>query len=243
MNLKYSLQENLLTERPDDYSALAHASSSLDIEAIIQRILNKGTTLTRTDLLAAFNGLYEAVRDAHLEGQTVNTPLFNTSFSISGVFDSPMDTFDTNRHKLNINVIKGTILRDAEKNVKLEKTNASIPLPQIQEIKDSISGSVNDRFTPNGVIEVRGYNLKIDGDNPACGLWFVDDSGNEIKAQTIIENKPSRLIAIIPELNGETYQIKVVTQYTGYKLLKTPKGFMYPKTLTASKNGHISDET
>ena len=231
--LKYSLSENMLTDRPDDYSAQTHAVDSLDKEAIIARILKRGTTVTKTDVLAVFNGMEEVIADALLEGNTINLPLFNTSFSISGVFESPLDVFDGNRHKLNINLTKGVLLREAEKSVKFEKTSTTIPLPQIQEVKDSISGAVNETLTPNGVVEVRGYNLKIEGDDPACGLWFVAANGTETKAVTFIENKPSRIIAMIPALPADKYQIKVVSQYSnGIKLLKTPKLFIYPKTLT-----------
>ena len=56
------------------------------------------------------------------DGEAINLPLINTSFSISGVFDSPMDAFDGNRHKLNLNITKGVLLREAEKKVKLQKT-------------------------------------------------------------------------------------------------------------------------
>ena len=89
--LKYSLSENLLTDRPNDYSAQTHATESLDKEAIIARILKRGTTLTKTDVLAVFNGIEEVIADALLEGNTINLPLFNTSFSILGVFESPLD--------------------------------------------------------------------------------------------------------------------------------------------------------
>ncbi len=231
--LKYSSVENRLTERPDDYSAQTHSTASLDKEAIINRILSKGTLLTRTDILAVFNGLEEAVVDALLEGNLITLPLFNTSFSISGVFESPMDSFDPNRHKLNINLTKGTLLRDAEKQVKLEKTNTSTPLPNIQEVKDSVSDTVNERLTAGGVVELRGYNLKIEGEDPSCGLWFVAEGGAETKATVLIENKPARIIAMIPALAAGNYQVKVVSQFTGSaKVLKTPKQFIYPKNLT-----------
>ena len=233
--LRYSLVENLLTERPDDYSAQTHATASLDKEAVITRMLNRGTLLTRTDILAVLNGLEETVADALLEGNNVNLPLFNTSFSISGVFESPMDSFDGNRHKLNINLTKGILLREAEKNVKFEKTNTAAPLPQIQEVRDSVSGRVNETLTSGGVIEVRGYNLRIDGDDPACGLWFFNDNGYEVKASVIIENKPSRILAMIPALQVGNFQIKVVTQFSGGgKFLKTPRMFIYPKPLTVN---------
>ena len=231
--LQYSLLENLLTDRPDDFSAQTHSIATLDKEAIITRILNKGTLLTRTDILAALNGFEEAVSEALLEGYSLTLPLFNTSFSISGVFESILDTFDGNRHKLNINLTKGTLLRKTEKEVKFEKTNPATALPNIQEVRDSISGTVNERLTRNGVVEVRGYNLKIDGTDPACGLWFVAEDGTETKAAVMVENKPSRIIAMIPDLPGGNWQMRVSTQFTGSnKLLKTPKTFVFPKSLT-----------
>jgi hypothetical protein len=234
MALNYGLSENKLTERPDDWSAITYPVASLDKEAVITRILSKGTTLTRTDVLAVLNALEEVVAEGSEQGYVFNLPLFNTSFSISGVFDSPLDSFDPSRHKLNINLTKGVRLREAEKRVKLEKTNIATPLPQIQEVKDSVSGTVNECLTARGVVEVRGYNLKIEGDDPSCGLWFVNQDGTETKAEVIIENKPTRILAMIPDLSvgTGTFQVKVVSQFSGGgRLLLTPKVFMYPKSL------------
>jgi len=230
--LKYSLVENLLTERPDDYSAQTHSIASLDKEAIISRMLQRGTSLTRTDILAVLNSFEETVVDLHLQGYTITHPLLNTSFSISGVFESPMDSFDGNRHKLNINLTKGVLLREAEKNVKFEKTNSPAPQPQIQEVKDSVSGKVNEKLTAGGVVELRGYNLKIEGNDPSCGLWFVAENGQETKSGVLIDNRPSKIIAIIPELTDGNYQVKVATQFSGGgKFLLVPKVFVYPKNL------------
>ena len=197
--LTYSLLENRLTERPDDYSAHTHVVASLDKEAIITRMLNRGTLLTRTDILAVLNGLEETVAEALLEGNSVTLPLFNTSFSVSGVFDGPLDVFDKHRHKLNINLTKGLLLREAEQKVKLEKVNLAVPQPNIQEVKDSISGTVNEKLTSKGVVELRSFNLKVEGDNPDCGVWF-SINGQDFKSAVLIENKPSKIIAIIPEL-------------------------------------------
>jgi hypothetical protein len=230
--LYYNLVENQLTDNADDYSAQTHCTGSLDKEAIITRMLNRGTLLTRTDILAVLNNLEETVIEALREGYNITHPLFHTAFSISGVFDSPLDSFDGNRHKLNINLTKGLLLRDIEKKIKFEKTASVAPLPQIQEVKDSISGKVNEIITPNGVIEVYGYNLKIEGDNPSCGLWFVNEKGEEKKAEVIIENKPSKILAMVPPVNQGKWKVKVVTQFSvGGKWLKIPKQFIYSKTL------------
>ena len=198
--LKYSLSENQLTERPDDFSAQMHTISSLDKEALIVRMLNRGTALTRTDILAVMNGIEETVSEALHEGYSLNLPLFNTSFSISGVFEGPMDSFDGNRHKLNINLTK--------------------------------------LVTSGGVVEIRGYNLKIEGDDPSCGLWFIHSNGTDYKASVIIENKPSKIIAMIPNMPDGIglCQLKLVTQFSGSsKWLKTPKQFVYPKNLDVGK--------
>ena len=230
--LKYSLVENLLTDRADDYSAITHSVASLDKEAIITRMLNKGTLTTRTDILAVMNNFEETIEEAMLEGYSITYPLFNTSFSISGVFESPTDSFDGNRHKLNINLTKGVRLRETERKVRFEKTTSASPLPTIQEVRDCMSGKVNEILTKGGVVELRGYNLKIEGDSPSCGLWFINEDKEERKSDLVLENKPSRIMAMIPVLEKGEYQIKVVTQHTGSgTLLKTPKTFVYPKIL------------
>ena len=233
MSVKYSLVENLLTEREDDYSAQVHSAISYDNAAIVARMVNRGNLLTKVDIEAVVSAYTDEVEMIHDEGGHVNTPLFNTSSSVSGVFDGPLDTFDPNRHKYNINVTKGTRLRAVEKRQKLEKTNSVSPQPNIQEVKDTISGKVNDELTPNGVIEIRGYSLKIAGDE-RCGLWFIPSSGEAVKAVVFVENKPSTVIAIIPPLAAGSYHVRIVTQYSSGKGLKEPKTVIYSKTLTVA---------
>jgi len=232
--LQYSLTENLLTDDPNDYTALVQPLGTYDKEAIITEMLRRGTLLTRTDILAVLNGFEETVRDITHDGGTVNTPLFNTSFSISGVFDGALDTFDGNRHKLNVNLSKGMVMRDAESQVAIEKTGTVIPQPTILEVKDSVSGKVNEQLTPGGVVELMGVNIKIVGENADCGLWFVPASGDAVKANVIVQNKPSSLIAMIPNLSAGSYTIKEVTQYSGSNLLKSPKTSFFIKALTVS---------
>jgi hypothetical protein len=230
---KYYLAENQLTDRKNDWMAIAVPMAGMDKESFITEILDKGSTLTRTDILAVFNVMEEVAVKASLAGYTINLPLFNTSFSISGVFDGPHDTFDGNRHKLNINITKGTVLRGAEKQVTLEKTQSHTAVP-ISEVKDSSSGKTDECITVPGAVEVSGYNIKIEGDDPTCGLWFVAENGTAVKAVTFIENKPSRVVALTPALDAANgaCQVKIVTQFSGSNLLKTPKVFVYPKNLT-----------
>lgn len=231
--LKYALGENLLTERPDDYTAQVIPGRSYSRSEIIDRMLQRGTLVTKTDVVAVLNNFEEVITDILTDGDTVNLPLFNTSFSISGVFEGVMDTFDSNRHKLNINLTKGTLLRDAEKQVRFTKTEASSPIPNIVEVKDVVSGTINSNLTPGGVVQLWGSLLKLAGDDPEVGLWFVPETGAPLKAEVIVTNKPASLIAMIPAtLPAGSYTLRVVTQYSGGLILKTPKVNVFNRTLT-----------
>jgi hypothetical protein len=230
--LKYSLVENWLSARPNAHSAKTRSMEVANRENIIARMLEKNPLLTRNDILVVLNSFEEEIVETLIEGSTLNLPLFNTSFSISGVFDGVQDNFDKERHKLNINLTKGCLLRDAEKYVQFEKTEAITPQPTILAIKDSLSGTVNKKLTAMGVVELQGSNLKIAGDDPSCGLWFIGKKDVETKAEIIIENKPSMLIAVVPDLDKGSYWIKLVSQHTiGGRILKHPKLCIYSKKL------------
>ena len=50
--LKYCLRENLLTAKPDDYMAQITDSHVFTLDDIVDRMVKRGTTVTRTDLAA-----------------------------------------------------------------------------------------------------------------------------------------------------------------------------------------------
>jgi len=229
--LKYSLTRNLLTGNADDYTAKTQSLGSYDKEAIITNMLWRGSLLTRTDIVAVLNGFEESIANIIHDGGTVNTPLFNTSFSISGVFEGAVDNFDHKRHKVNVKFNKGILIRNAEAKVIPEKTGAIANRLQILEVVDSVSGKMNEQLTSGGVLKIWGDNIKIMGDNPDCGLYFVPESGETVKAQVIAQNKPKSLIVLIPMLSVGIYTIKVVTQFTRGTLLKSPSAYSFSKTL------------
>jgi hypothetical protein len=231
--LDYSLHDNPLTERKDDFAAQTHPKTSYTKEQFIDLMLQRGTMVTKTDILAVLNNIEETAAYIVKNGGTLNLPLFNLSYSISGVFESVTDVFDPKRHKLRVNIHKGTVLRDAEKEIKLEKVTMPAPQPQILEVKDSISGKVDEVLTNGGVAEINGFHIKIAGQAESCGLYFVGDYGSETKAVTIVENKPSKIIVMIPYLPAGYYHIKIITQFTSGKELKEPKITTFQKPLQA----------
>lgn len=234
MSLKYALVENLLTSRTNDYVAKPQEVRSHDLASITERMIQKGSTITKTDTLAVLNTFFEVVKEITQEGETIHTELIHTNFSIQGVFDSATEKFDPKKQKLKINVNAGKKLKKALPLVTLEKTTTTEPLPNLVEVKDSISGSVNDRITSGGVVEIIGSMLKVEGTKTANGVFFTAQDGTAHKVNTIVENKPSKLIVICPTLTPGKYTLQVTTQYSGSKQVKETKTGTFHKQLTVA---------
>ena len=234
--LKYSLRENLLTPAPDDYMAQAQDVRSYTLDEIIDLMMDKGTTITRADVAATLQVYGEVVSAIIKDGSAVNTPLMNTSMSISGVFDGANDSFDKKRHTVNLNITAGTLLRDAVTKVKCEKTEGVSTDPYITEVTDIVTGTVNTTLTKGGVVQLVGSRLKFDAKDTAQGIFFVPETGEAVRAAVIAENKPARLMAIIPAgLKAGTYYIEVRTKISSSpKPLKNVKTGRFFKALTCN---------
>ena len=232
--LKYALRENLLTAAPDDFMAQVQDVRSYTLDEIIDLMMEKGSTLTKADVKAVLQIYGEVVSTIIKDGSAVNTPLMNTSLSISGVFNGANDAFDKKRHTVNLNITAGTALKAALGKIKCEKTGTTSTDPYISEVKDIVSGAVNAELTKGGVVQVTGSRLKFDAKDTAQGIFFVPETGAPVRAAVIAENKPARLMAIIPaDLAAGTYYIEVRTKYANAtKQLKTLKVGRFAKPLT-----------
>jgi hypothetical protein len=107
------------------------------------------------------------------------------------------------------------------------------PQPHILEVKDVQSGSVNETLTPGGVVQLRGGRLKFLPAEESNGIFLVRENGDATKLTVIVENKPARLIAVLPaEIAQGDYYIEVRTSWSsGGKATKTLKQGRYYKIL------------
>ena len=97
-----------------------------------------------------------------------------------------------------------------------------------------MSGKTNDVLTKGGVVQLVGARLKFDVTDAAQGIFFVPETGAPVRADVIAENKPARLMAIIPaDLKAGTYYVEVRTKILeGNKSGKTLKVGRFNKSLT-----------
>jgi hypothetical protein len=216
--LHFNLVENLLTPAPDDYMAQVTQVRVYTIEEIVDRMLKRGTLVTKPDSLAVLELYHNEIGEIIEEGDGVNTPVFHAFPSMPGVYSGAADSFDSARHKIRINLNPGTLLRDAVKKIKTEKVHIDDPVPYVVEVKDIVSGSVNETLTPGGVIQVLGSRLKFLADKPENGLFLLADDNTDIRCDIIVENKPGRIIAMLPAtLAPGNYRLEVRTTYTNNK--------------------------
>jgi hypothetical protein len=233
--LDYVLEVNDLTQDAGDYRAQVVNVQSFTQQDIVDKIMRIGAGLTRSDIAAVLEAEKQVIADIVGEGGAVTTELFNAFPSIQGVFHSPEDAFDEGRHKARINLHAGKALRDAAGRIKPKKVAAVLTGTIIASVTDVKTGSVNDKLTPGRDVKIAGTKLKLDGSDPAVGLYFVPDAGGnavKVDASDVVVNRPSELIAVIPALAAGSYQVRIITQYTGGKALKTPHTVTFEKPLT-----------
>ncbi|MDR1324991.1 MAG: DUF4469 domain-containing protein [Treponema sp.] len=233
--LEYTLEDNELTDKPGDLRAQVINVSSYTQNDIVDRVMKIGAGLTRSDIASVLEAEKQVIEAIVAEGGAVNTELFNAFPSISGVFGTPEEAFDHDRHKVKINLHPGVVLRSAVAAVKPKRVAAVVSGTVITSVTDLKTGSVNGTLTPGRDVKLSGAKLKIAGDHPDVGLYFVPTGGGaEVKVDLsdIVVNNPSELIAVIPPLSAGVYRVRIITQFSTGKHLKTPHTFTLDKDLT-----------
>jgi hypothetical protein len=152
------------------------------------------------------------------------------------VFKNVKDRYDRLRHAIYFMFTQGEILRQGLDGIEVEITGVGEAGAVIVEAVDVKTGSVNDRITPNRNLRIRGSKLKLAGEHPDVGVYFVSETTGEqikVEADEIVDNKPSELVIIVPQLESGLYFVKVSTQFSsGSALLKEPRTVTFDKTLT-----------
>lgn len=167
MSLDYALFENHLTSDPNDYMAVVQNQQSKNQEDVIDLMVSRGSTVTKAEALAVFEEYALAVEQLVKNGHAVNTPLFNLSLSVKGVFNREDETFNPSAHSVKINVTPGTRLKEMASGVSVRRVQGTSPQPDPLYLDDLGSGTRNDALTPGNIARLKGSRLKFDPADPA----------------------------------------------------------------------------
>ncbi len=212
MPIRYALYNNHLTADPNDHTAIVFPVKTIGMGEIIEKIANRGSTVTTADVISVFENFQEALKESLLEGDNVTLPFGNYSLAIKGSFNGKTDSFDPNRHHIAVKVAPGAKLRKiTQQEISVHKETANVLKPEVLEFTDINTGEKDSIVTPGGMGQILGTNLKFNTEIADEGIFFIPDTGADaIKVQIIGTLKPSTLLFIIPtELLAGEYFIEV----------------------------------
>ena len=235
--IKAILFPNWLTDDPNDYSARVVSERSLSVSEICSTAVNRGGAATTAEAMEHNVNLFLKEMAYQLcDGFSVNTGYFTATTLIRGVFNSPTETFNPEKHSLIFQFNQGETLRKELDSIEVNITGvgeSSITVAQVTDVK---TGSVNDLLTPNRNLKIRGYKLKLVGDHPEVGVYFVNEATAErtkVDATDIVTNNPSELVIVIPALVAGIYTLEVSSQFSGSSTpLKEVRTSRFDKVLT-----------
>jgi len=212
MPIHYALFENNVTSDPDDYAAVVQAIDSADLDALIRRMLDRGSTTTRADILAVMEDAIGACESLLLDGMRVNFGGLVELFPrMRGIFTGATDTFDPARHTVDVGANPGIRVRQTVRDqATVTKDEAIKPSPNPLEYRDVGSDTTNDQVTPGNIGQLSGSRLKYDPAQADEGIFFLPTAGGaEIKVATVQKNKPAQLVFLVPALLPGTYYLEV----------------------------------
>lgn len=209
MKVKYSLVENGLSGNEKKYMARIRSSEQWDMDKIVDRMANSGSSVTRSDAIAVMHLFFDVIREGLLQGATISTPLFKIELKVRGNFTGPEDRFWPKRHKVEPAITSGKELKASMKRVKLEKAESRKKMPVIQKLAYLDPDLSNDVLHPGGILVLSGINLKIDKNDPEQKL-VLTKGAEEILINRIHVSKGKQLIAQLPDQIPEgNYQLAV----------------------------------
>jgi hypothetical protein len=211
MKINYVLHPNLMTAEPYSFKAMAVKRTTYNIDNVVEQITGEGSILKITECYAVIDAFLRQVGFNLKEGICFHSEYFSLSPEISGVFNDDKDKYDPERHQVYPNVKPGKTWKENMANAKLEKMVADENKPQIENVIDMKTKTIDQSLSPGGMAEIRGQLLKIDETANDEGIFIISENGGgETKVSYLYENFPKTLQFEIPEgLTAGNYKIEV----------------------------------
>jgi hypothetical protein len=207
-----------LPEAKKPYNLRAVFQPELDIHGIASKAdvynIETDPKVIEDGFIAACELMYYLVAD----GYKLKTPLFNLRIRLPGEYEGAETSLNEGLYP-EVRMQSAAHFREyIKERVKVQFDGIDQADGLIAEALDEATGLVDEVMTIGNILTIRGYGLKIEGDDEhkdEVGLFFDDGSeGGGVKAAIIPVNEPRTLKVIVPAglaIRTE-YTLKVVTQ-------------------------------
>ena len=210
------------------YIAHTNNNSSLTIENVCASLKNRGGfSGDYGDLVKNVNQFFDEMAFLLCDGFAVNTGYFSIHPNIGGTFNSANESHDHTKNPISFRFRPRTKFRNLIDRIAVVIEGVADTSGCISGFLDYDENSVNAVFTPGNQFCITGHKIKIAGEDPSCGVYFVpaDDPSKAVKVTRLAENNPTRITGIAPKTESVHNSIEIRTQYagSGTYMLKTPR--------------------
>lgn len=228
--LNARLKKNVLTDDPKDFVAIVQSKGSAVLSDIIDELVAEGMEIKRETAIDVVSRFNRKAADLALSGYSVNTGLVYMRPVIKGAFYDK--TWNAENNSVYITINQGLDLRNAVAETVVEITGELSDPLELLGVTDTTTGKGDGTLTRGRNAELKGSYLKITGENPECGISFMNTSNKAITKLApgdIVINEPSRLLILVPAtLAAGEYILSITTQFSGgANSLKQPRNVSF----------------
>lgn len=174
-------------------------------------MIANGCAVSGNDADGVIDHFFDAIAEYLIDGCRVVTRGGNFSMSIKGNFEGKTDSFSASRHRINVNINAGALLRrNVLSRIHIQKELSGPVRPELLEYTDWNSTERDSVLTPGGLGQIIGQNLKFDPADPEQGIFFIAEDGTASKVSVISHNTGGQLTFLVPaELAPGDYSLEV----------------------------------
>ena len=210
------------------YVARTDSEATLNVDQVCAALRDRGGFHGDFEDLADYvkQFLNEAAYQL-LDGFAVSMGYFSIRPNLGGTFDTVHEAPDPKKHPLTFHFHPLKPMREIAESTHVVIEGLADTEGYIDEFLDNENQSVNGVYEPGNQCKISGDKIKITGEDPDCGLFFVPVGydGPPVKVTRIVENTASKIIGIIPDTPWAYSKLEIRTQYTGSAntFLKSPR--------------------
>jgi hypothetical protein len=212
--------------------------ASLSIEEVCKSLKERGGYTGDFDVLVdAVKKFYKEAAYQLCDGFSINNGYYSVHPSIRCTFNSARESVSSKKDRIGFKFRTNRLLRNLAQHFEFDIVGVMDGNAYINEFVDDYEDSVNTLYVPGDVFTIYGNKIKIAGDDPGVGVFFVpvDAPSKAVKVKRFVENFPSKIIGQAPDTKHMLNRIEIRTQFSGSKAnpLKKPRVIVSSFTLEA----------
>ena len=230
MAIRYSLKPSPLptpTAEPT-YLAVPEADGIFSEEDMLEELTRAGSILKETEVRAVLAAYWRQIGKYLAEGATYQDRHLRVSLGLKGTFTSEEDRYDPNRHELTVRPLLQPAVTKVLHHKKPRYVKPTIIRPELTDLHNLYTDTHNADLSPGHVLKIRGKHLKLQGQHPGEGIFFVAAYEKaEYRAEVVHTNLPGQLSLNVPALPPGSYYVEV--RNTAHKGTQLRKSVVHPE--------------